>query len=347
MYLYNIKKACYNQFYDFYINISRIYIEGDFLTPEMLYVYTIWQQGSFSNAAEKLYLSQPALSMAIRKLEKELGMPLFDRKHHPLRLTDAGEIYLDTARKIQQLEWEQEQKLQDIQNMVTGTIRLGGTHYLNAYILPELLVGFNRLYPGVTLQIMENSSFALGEMLERRELDMTFNCKPELIQEYPNYPMFEDHILLAVPKDNPIHQQYGKAALTAQQVLEGRHLEEDCPKAPLDWFADEEFILLSEGNNLHERAWQMFEEAGIHPHVKLVLNQLVTAFHLAEAAMGVTFVSDRIISPHNNRLLYYPLQSAISTRLFHILLPQNSYVPTAVRKLIAHIRSQMISFSCN
>lgn len=342
VYLYNSKKVCYNQFYVFYVIISTIYIAGDFLTLEMLYVYTIWQQGSFSKAAEKLYLTQPALSMAIRKVEKELGMPLFDRKRHPLELTDAGKIYLDTARKIRLLEREQAQKLQDIRNLVTGTIRLGGTHYLNAYILPELLVGFNRLYPGVTLEIMENSSFALGEMLERRELDMTFNCKPELIQEYPHYPMFEDHILLAVPKDNPIHERHGKVALTARQVLEGRHLDEDCPKAPLEWFADEEFILLSEGNNLHERAWQMFEESGIHPCVKLVLNQLVTAFHLAEAAMGVTFVSDRIVFSHNDRLLYYPLQSAIADRLFYILLPKNAYVPVAVRNMIRYIQNRIV-----
>ena len=342
MYLYNSKKECYNQFYDFYIYINIFYKAGDVLTPEMLYVYTIWQQGSFSKAAEKLYLTQPTLSMAIRKLEKELGVPLFDRKHHPLKLTEAGEIYLDTARKIRQLEREQTQKLQDIQNLVTGTIRLGGTHYLNAYILPELLVGFNQLYPGVTLQIVENSSFALGEMLERRELDMTFNCKPELIQKYPHYPMFEDRILLAVPRENPIHQQHGEIALTARQVLEGRHLDEDCPKAPLDWFADEEFILLSEGNNLHERAWQMFEEAGIHPCVKLVLNQLVTAFHLAEASMGVTFVSDRIVSPHNDRLLYYPLQSTIANRVFYILLPKNAYVPTAVRNMVLYIQKRIV-----
>lgn len=105
-----------------------------------------------------------------------------------------------------------------------------------------------------------------------------------------------------------------------------------CPKAPPDWFAEEDFILLSEGNNLRECAWQMFEEAGIHPHVKLVLNQRVSAFHLAEASMGVTFVSDCIVCPHNDRFLYYPLQSTIANRLFYILLPQSAYVPAAVKK---------------
>lgn len=57
-----------------------------------------------------------------------------------------GKNHRDTVHKVQQLEREQ-QKLQDIQNLVTGTIRLGGAHYLKTYILPELLVGFNRLYP--------------------------------------------------------------------------------------------------------------------------------------------------------------------------------------------------------
>lgn len=312
------------------------------MSPDMQYVYTIWQEGSFSKAAEKLYLTQPALSIAIRKIEKEIGMPLFDRKRRPLELTSAGKIYLDTIRQMQQLEREQQQKLADIRDLVTGTIRLGGSHYLNAYILPKLLVAYNRKYPGVTLQIVENGSFALGEMLERRELDMTFNCKPELIQEYPHYPMFEDHILLAVPRDHPIHQEHGELALTARQVLEGRHLDADCPRAPLTWFSGLEFILLAEGNNLHERAWKMFEEAGIQPRVKLVLNQLVTAFHMAEASMGATFVSDRLIYPHNDQLLYYPLQSAIADRQFYILLPRNTYIPVAVRKMVQLMQEAVI-----
>lgn len=311
------------------------------MTPEMLYVYTIWQEGSFSKAAEKLYLTQPALSIAIRKIEKNIGMPLFDRKSRPLQLTDAGKIYLDTIQKMQHLEQEQQQKIQDIQNLVVGNIRLGGTHYLNAYILPELLVGFNQRYPGVELHITEGSSFDLMELLRHRELDITFNCKPELVQEYPHFPIFEDHILLAVPRTDPIHQSHGDVALSAAQVVQGRHLEHDCPRAPLHWFAQLDFILLSQGNNLHERCSQMFTEADIRPRIKMVLNQLVTAFHLAEAAMGATFVSDRMISAHNNRLLYYPLQSDIANRLFYILLPQNSYVPSAVRRFIEHIQNHL------
>ena len=312
---------------------------GSGMSPEMQYVYTVYQEGSFSKAAEKLYLTQPALSTAIHKVEQSIGMPLFDRKRKPIRLTDAGEIYVDTIRKMMLLEQEQQQRLNDIQNLVTGSIRLGGTHYLIAYILPQILASFSRQYPGVTLEIQERSSYELAGMLANRELDVTFNCDPEFVQMFPRQEMFEDHVLLAVPATAPFNSLYPECALTAAQVLAERHTSPDCPRLRLTAFADLEFILLRKGNNLHERAWQMFREADIQPKIKMDLNQLVTAFHLAEAGMGATFVSDRIVRPQNTALRYYPLDSALASRMFYILLPKDAYVPVAVRRFVEHIRS--------
>lgn len=311
------------------------------MTPEMQYIYTIYQEGSFSKAAEKLYLTQPALSIAIHKVEKNIGMPLFDRKRKPLQLTDAGRIYVDTIQKMLLLEKEQQQKLNDIQNLVTGAIRLGGTHYLNAYILPDILASFNRDYPGVELQIMERSAYELSRMLTGRELDLTFNCSPEFIQDFPRYEMFEDNILLAVPADDAFNRKYARCALTAAQVKAGRHRQPDCPRLPLATLAEPEMILLRKGNNLYERAWEMFEAAGITPRVKMDLNQLVTAYHLAEAGMAATLVSGRIVKPGSDTLRYYPLDTPLATRIFYILLPQNAYVPVAVRRFVDHALTWM------
>ena len=237
------------------------------------------------------------------------------------------------------LEQEQQQKLSDIKNLVTGTIRVGGTHYLNAYILPDILADFMNKYPGVEFQIMERSSHVLLEMLYEKELDITFNCSPEFIQNFPYYEMFEDHILLVVPVNHPVHSRYSKFALTTADILNGRHLDKHCPKLPINFFSDLEFILLRKGNNLHERAWAMFHEAGFEPKVKLDLNQLVTAYHLAEAGIGATFVSDKIVRPQDTSLIYYPLDSTLATRMFYILLPRNVYIPIAVQKFIEHIQN--------
>lgn len=312
------------------------------MSPEMQYIYTVYQEGSFSRAAEKLYLTQPALSIAVHKVEQSIGMPLFDRGHKPLQLTDAGRIYVDTIKKMLLLEKEQQQKLNDIQNLVTGSIRLGGTHYLNAYILPNILASFNRQYPGVELQIMERSAYELSNMLAERQLDITFNCSPQFVQDFPRYEMFEDRILLAVPVDDPFNRRYAGLALTAGQVMAGAQRRPDCPKLPLRALAEPELILLRKGNNLYERAWEMFDAAGITPKVKLDLNQLVTAYHLAEAGMAATFVSGRIVKAPSDKLRFYALDSPLATRLFYILLPRHAYIPAAVRRLVDHILSRVV-----
>ena len=311
------------------------------MTPEMQYIYTICQEGSFSKAAEKLYLTQPALSIAVHKVEKAIGMPLFDRKRKPLRLTAAGEIYMETIQKMLLLEREQQQKLNDIRNLVTGAIRLGGTHYLNAYILPDILASFSRAYPGVQLNIFERSAYELSHMLAARELDLTFNCSPQFVKDFPRYELFEDNILLAVPAEDPFNRRYARCALTSVQVKAGRHRQPDCPRLPLAALAEPGMILLRKGNNLYERAWEMFEAAGITPRVKMDLNQLVTAYHLAEAGMAATLVSGRIVKPGSDTLRYYPLDTPLATRIFYILLPQNAYVPVAVRRFVDHALTWM------
>ena len=81
------------------------------MAPELTYLYAVYTEGSFSKAAEKLFITQPALSIAIKKIEDEIGMPLFDRKKKPLKLTDAGEIYIDAIKKMQITEMESRQKI--------------------------------------------------------------------------------------------------------------------------------------------------------------------------------------------------------------------------------------------
>lgn len=307
------------------------------MQQEMIYLYTVYQEGSFSKAAEKLYLTQPALSISVQKIEQSIGMPLFDRSKRPLQLTEAGEIYIDTIKKMLLLEQEQQQRLHDLSQLVTGRIRVGGSHYLNAYILPEILTGFSQKYPGVELNIMEAGSYQLTEMLANDTLDLTFSCNPQYLESFPKYEMFEDHILLAVPRQDPIHAQLAGYSLTAADILAKKHLAADCPRASLQAFAQLQFILLRKGNNLHDRARDMFREAGFEPKVKLTLSQLVTACRLAAANMAATFVSDRMIRASDDSLLFYKLDSAYTTRMFYILLPNKDYTSIAAKKLIEYL----------
>ncbi len=307
----------------------------------MRYIYEIWKEGSFSKAAEKLYLSQPTLSMAVKKVERSLGMPIFDRSRRPPVLTLAGKIYMETVRQAMQLEEGMERRISDIRELNAGRLCLGGSHYLNSYILPDVLTEFSRAYPKIKLELIEGSSDSLAKMLSEQELDLTFSCNEDFIADFKRYPAFRDHILLAVPQMNPVNERCGAAALTAAQVMGGHHLDPACPAVPLELFRSLEYILLTEGNNLHDRAGRLFREAGFQPNIKLEVEQLVTAYHLVEHGLGAAFVSDRLVSAATNRLRYYKLNSRQTERIFYMLLPKRTYIPDAVRAFIACFEERM------
>ena len=280
--------------------------------------------GSFSKAAEHLYLTQPALSIAIQKIENSIGMPLFDRSRRPLQLTAAGEAYIQSIQKIQSLEYDLNQQIRDIQNLNTGLIRFGGSHYVNAYILSPVLTGFCQEYPGIKLEITEESSDVLSALLTQRKIDLTFSCNPDMMKKFEHYSMFRDHILLAVPENHPVNQKAACAALTAQDIIDGRHLDPTCPSAPLSLFSDLEFI-------------QIFQEAGFHPNIKLRLSQLATAYHLAADGFAATLVSDRLIHTPNVPLRFYQLNSQLADRMFYVLLPNRNYTSFAVKRFIQYL----------
>ena len=310
------------------------------MQQDLRYVYQVYVDGSISRAAEHLFITQPALSLAIQKIEHTLGMPLFDRSTRPLSLTQAGEVYVETARQAMYLEQELDQQIEDIRTLNSGTLCIGGSHYMNAYILPDVLTGFSRKYPKIRLELVEASSAELAQMLSDRELDLTFNCDPKFLMNFRRHPAFHDHVLLAVPKEDPINIRLSESALSSLDIQSGAHLDPACPAVDLIQFRDLEFLLLSAGNNLHDRAVQLFQEAGFTPKIKMELSQLVTAFHLAEHSMAATFVSDRLVAAEQTSLCYYKLDSDLTERLFYILLPERKYTSFATRAFIRYFSEE-------
>lgn len=308
------------------------------MEQNMQYVYQVYQDGSFTKAAEKLYLTQPALSIAIRQEEQRLGAALFDRSRRPLALTPAGEAYIRSVERMKYLEADLGRELEDLRNLHTGRLHIGGTHYLNCFLLAEVLAGFSQRYPGIQIEVSEDSSARLVKRLERRELDLTFSCAPEHIERFEHQPAFFDHILLAVPREAPLSESLRQSALSAEDIQAGRHLSDSCPRVPLGEFQALEFILLQKGNNLYDRSQAMFDEAGFIPNVKMALSQLVTAYRFADNGLGAAFISDRIlVSVPSDRLMFFSIASLQVNRLFHTLLPQRNYTAHTVKAFIDYL----------
>jgi len=311
------------------------------MEQNMQYIYQIYLDGSFTKAAERLYLTQPALSMAVRQEEKNLGAVLFDRSSRPLTLTPAGEAYIRTIEQMKYLENDLERELADLRDIRTGRLHIGGTHYLNCYILAEVLAGFSRTYPGIQIEVSEDSSARLARLLEKQDVDLIFSCASELIDRFEHRPAFYDYILLAVPQNLPTPQDLAQCAMSAKDIQAKHHLSPTCPKVPLDRFRELEFILLQKGNNLYDRSTRMFASAGFSPRVKMELSQLVTAYRFAEKGMGATFVSDRIVQAlSSENLILYSIDSPEADRLFYALTPQRNYTAYAVKAFIEYTLEQ-------
>ena len=310
------------------------------MEAEMKYILEVYRQGSFSKAAEVLFMTQAALSLAVKRVEGALGAELFDRSHRPLRLTQAGEIYLETIREVELLEGELERKIGELKDLERGKLRVGGTHYLNAHVLPGALAGFSWKQPGITLDIVEASSAVLAEKIEGRDLDLTFLSDQAFLSEYPHQGVFYDHVLLAVPRSFSLPEQVRKQGYLAEDILMGRHILEE-RRLSLSEFQDLPFLLLSPGNNLHLRSQAMFAEAGFTPHVKTTLDQLDTAYALASCGFGATFVSDREVDEKSEELLFFCPDSDQTVRGFYGVLPKQSYVPHAVKAFLSYVTEKI------
>ena len=180
--------------------------------------------------------------MAVKKIEASIGMALFDRSTRPVSLTEAGKIYVEAIGKMIAIEEDMTNNLHDIHELRTGSLCIGSSHYVNAYILPEAMSVFSAKYPGVKLELVEASSAELAEMLEERLIDLTFSCREDLLAKFEHYPAFSDHILLAV---SPVRLEL-PCGLSASEVLQDRHLEAECPAIPGEAMSELEYVILSE-----------------------------------------------------------------------------------------------------
>lgn len=297
----------------------------------MDYVYTVYQEKSFSAAAKKLFMTQPALSAAVKKTEKELGMAIFDRAHSPLRLTDAGQAYIEAAEKIFQIQRNLKRYVDDLAQLESGQLAIGGTNFVTACFLPGLIRQFSEKHPLIHLSVVESSSAELFAGLRQGSIDVIIDSGECDTKEFESLTFFTDRIMLAVPK--AMDTSPSEDAFSQQDIIAGRHLTENACSADLKAYAQTDFLLLSRGNDMNRRAKGLLRATGIEPPVRLYLNQLMTAYHMAAAGLGATFLTDTLIrmAAPNDSLNYYLLDHPLMEREIFIAAPRKKYRPKALQ----------------
>ena len=185
---------------------------------------------NFSVAAKHLYITQSTLSQQIKQLEFELGFELFLRNSRHISLTEAGEEFLPFARKTIQDAEDGVQRLYDLQNVKTGTLRIGVTYSLST-VLTEGVICFIKEFPGIKLEIIYKTVDELLELLRERKVDFVLSYKPLCdAPDIDSMPLFENTLAVVVSKEHPLatrkdiklQELVGKSLLLPSKGLQAR-----------------------------------------------------------------------------------------------------------------------------
>ncbi len=303
---------------------------------KMDYIYAVYKEGSFTKAAEKLYISQPSLSAAVKNVEAEIGAPLFDRSGGCVTLTEIGREYIKAAERMMSIKEEFENRVRDIYDLEVGNITIGGTNYLSSYVLPGIINRFSEKYPKIEVTLVEANSRTLGELIRNEEIDIVIDSFDETLEEYTRYPLANERILLCVPNDFKINESLKEYSISPDDINNGAAGAFNKPAVPIELFKDESFILLKNGNDMYYRAAKIFEKASVVPKVAFSVDQLNISYFLAESGMGLCFATDTLFrfGKFRSKITLYNVGEEHSARNLYVAHKKNKYCTFAMKKFI-------------
>src|SRR6266704_2879329 len=154
------------------------------------------EQGSFSKAAVRVYRTQPAVSIAVRRLEEEIGAQLFDRSQKTPTLTDAGELVYDYAQRILVLRDQARNVVAELRSLQRGRVRIGANESTSLYLLPHLILEYRALHPDVMVEIFRQSSDRLPREVLDRNVDFALMAFEPVDDDLESFPVLRDELVL-------------------------------------------------------------------------------------------------------------------------------------------------------
>ncbi len=299
------------------------------------YFQAVAEELNITHAAEKLFISQQALSKNIISLEEELGVPLFIRTPS-LRLTYAGQELLQHASEILQREREMRILAEDIGSSKKGRLRLGISHTCGRAILPLLLPRFQKSHPFVDLSILEGNTMELSFALNQGDLDLIIGFSPIEPAEAVEVPLVVERQFL-VANEGLLRSHFGSET---ECVIKNSQNEPD-----ISLFKDLPFITLKKGNRLRTIFDQYCQKMHFHPNIILEMENIETAFALAQSGMGLTFYPElfRLCIPHpvkkGEKVHFFPIGDESTFGKLVIARNDQAYQTKAARDFVAQCQS--------
>lgn len=247
-----------------------------FTLDQLRILKAIYSEGSFKRAADSLFVSQPAISLQVQNLERQLDVPLFDRGGRRAQLTEAGHLLLNYGEKILSLCQETCRAIEDLQNLQGGTLIIGASQTTGTYLLPRMIGMFREQYPDVAVQLHVHSTRRTAWSVANGQVDLAIvgGEVPNELQESLNIQSYsEDELALILPVFHPMAK------------LDSIH-KEDLYKL--------QFITLDSQSTIRKVIDQVLTRYEIDTRrlkVEMELNSIEAIKNAVQSGLGAAFVS--------------------------------------------------------
>jgi len=239
---------------------------------ELKYIVTLEQERHFGRAAEQCFVSQPTLSVAVKKLEEELGVALFERSKSTVQLTPIGEKIVEQARKVLEQTSVIKEMAQEGKNQLTSPLRLGAIYTIGPYLFPHLIPKLQTLTPEMPLYIEENYTANLRRKLRSGELDAIIIALPFTEADVVTRELYAEPFEVLLPKNHPWAVRN---------------------KIPINELPGEKLLMLGEGHCFRDQVIEACPALEINmkdPRQGLIAEggSLETIRHMVASGLGIT-----------------------------------------------------------
>lgn len=283
------------------------------------YVAAIVKNGSFSGAAKQLFVSQPALSQQVARLEQELRVQLFKREKKTVVPTEACLALLEDGEQILQLRDRILKKMGEFAGLKAGSLNISISAYYHKCFLAALQPRFHQLYPGIKLNVTEAYYIDQAQLLRDGKVDLCITSLPLLDKNMEFRELFTVDIQLAVPQGHPANEYLAPYAAT------GLTMEN------LELIKDEKFIMYRKGRHLQQICMGLCRTAGFTPEVVYETQSCESVTGLVAQGMALGFLPKNICNfyPPESRPVCYDIHASLAKQTFVLAYLKGELSPEA------------------
>lgn len=302
-----------------------------FTLDQLRILKAIAAEGSFKRAADSLYVSQPAVSLQVQNLERQLDVPLFDRGGRRAQLTEAGHLLLSYGDRILTLCEETCRAIEDLQNLQGGTLIIGASQTTGTYLLPRMIGLFRQQFPDVAVQLHVHSTRRTAWSVANGQIDLAIiggEVPPELQDSLEIVPYAEDELALILPVFHPFARV-------------GTVQKDDLYKL--------QFISLDSQSTIRKVIDQVLTRSGIETRrlkIEMELNSIEAIKNAVQAGLGAAFVSISAIEKELQMGVLHRarIEDVVVNRMLSVIINPNRYRSKAASAFMEKILPQFSNY---